>query len=84
MHMQHLAQRNLEPSKVANLLRKIINIVDMISKNAEQRKQASARAGTFPSALQGRSSAKPTHFSLLNVWGGRTVQEYAVQEQVSA
>lgn len=54
-----------EPSEAANLLRKIINMVDMISKNMEQREQASAKAEIFPSALLGRSPATPTHFSLL-------------------
>lgn len=54
-----------EPSEAANLLRKIINTVDMISKNMEQREQASAKAESFSSALSGRSPANPTHFSLL-------------------
>lgn len=84
MHVQLLAQRNPEPSKAANVLRKIIRIVDVMSKNAEQRAQGPARAGTSSSPLQGKSSGKPTHFSSLNVWGGRTVQEYATQEQVAA
>lgn len=60
------------------------HIVDIISKYAEQKEQASDRAGTFPSAPQRRSSAKLTHFILLTVRGGRSVQEYAIQEQVSA
>lgn len=42
-------------------------------------KEASARTGTFSS-----SSAKPTNFSLLHVWGGRTVQDHVTEEQVSA
>lgn len=51
-----------EHTKAANLLRKLINTVDMISKNLEQ---AAARAEIFPFALPGRTSAY--------VWEGRTV-----------